>query len=177
MLLTPSNLRRAIAHTARLPMVFAAIALFIMMGLTFFDVILRSAFNNPIQASTELTRILMAAVVFSTFPAVSTKGEHIVVDLLDGLFSPTAARIRDGLIHLTFGGLLFFPASRIMVLAERSREFGNATEYLNLPQFFVAYFIFGSIVITAFAMLIQGILITFNIGQSTETTSSENTTC
>lgn len=177
MLPIPTKFWRAMNILARLPMVFAAVALFFMMGLTFFDVVLRSAFNNPIQASTELTRILMAAIVFSSLPMVSAKGDHIVVDLLDSFFSPTAAIIRDGIIYVVFGGLLFFPANRVMVLAERAREFGNATEYLNLPQFFVAYFIFGSIVVTALAMLLHGILLLFNIGPNTKGPSTENYPC
>ncbi len=177
MLPNSPKFRRASDRLARLPMVFAAVALFVMMWLTFLDVILRSAFNNPIEASTELTRILMAAIVFSSLPVVSARGDHIVVDLLDGLFSPTAARIRDGLIYLIFGGLLFWPASRVLVLAERSREFGNATEYLHLPQFYVSYFIFVSIVATAIAMLLHGILLLLNVGQNSGDVSSKDNIC
>ena len=43
----------------------------VMMIMTFFDVVLRSTVNTPIEAATELTRILMAIVVFSALPVVS----------------------------------------------------------------------------------------------------------
>ena len=45
-----------------------------MMIMTFFDVVLRSTINTPIEAATELTRILMAVVVFSALPVVSGRG-------------------------------------------------------------------------------------------------------
>ncbi len=177
MVTNTTKIRRAGERLARLPMFFATLALFLMMWLTFFDVLLRSAFSNPIEASTELTRILMAAIVFSSLPVVSTKGDHIVVDLLDSLFSPSAARIRDGLIYLIFGGLLFWPASRVLVLAERAREFGNATEYLHLPQFYVSYFIFFSIVATAIGMLVHGVLLFLNLTQNPRNTSAKDNPC
>ena len=60
------------------PIWLAAFALFLLMVMTFADVILRSAANNPIESATELTRLLMAIIVFSALPLVSWKGDHII---------------------------------------------------------------------------------------------------
>lgn len=169
--------RRATNKLARLPMLFAGLALFIMMWMTFFDVILRSAFNNPIEQTTELTRILMAAIVFSCLPVISARGDHIVVDLLDSFFSSTAGRIRDGFIYMIFGGLLFLPAGRILVLAERSREFGNTTEYIHLPQFLISYFILVSVVVTAISMLLHGLFLLLNVAQNSDEDSLKDNSC
>ena len=61
-------------YVAVLPTWLAASALFILMTMTFADVILRSLFGNPIESATELTRLFMAIIVFSSLPIISWKG-------------------------------------------------------------------------------------------------------
>ena len=46
--------------------ILASLALFFLMAMTFADVVLRSVFNDPIESATELTRLLMAIIVFSS---------------------------------------------------------------------------------------------------------------
>ena len=50
---------------ANAPTHAAAAILFCLMVMTFADVILRSALNNPIESATELTRLFMAIMVFA----------------------------------------------------------------------------------------------------------------
>ena len=144
----------------RLPLALASAALFALMCMTFADVILRSAFNAPIEAATELTRLLMAMIVFSALPLISFQGHHISVDLLDPLFARfRLERIRDGLMSLACGGLLYFPARRIADLAERARSYGDKTEYLNIPTFYIGWFIAVSSFITAAVLVLRGVMI------------------
>ncbi|WP_209597445.1 TRAP transporter small permease subunit [Ruegeria sp. HKCCSP351] len=141
------------------PTLLACSALFILMVMTFFDVILRSVFNAPIEAATELTRILMAVLVFSVLPMISAGKGQIAVDLTDGLFSRLRlSRVRDAIVYLFSGIMLFWPIQRVWVLAERARDYGDVTEYLSIPVFYVGWFISGFIAITAVAMIITGIL-------------------
>lgn len=126
---------------ARMPIWLAALALFALMCMTFLDVLLRSVANNPIESATELTRLFMAVVVFASLPAVTWSGKHIVVDLMDPLFPPRAARARDIAIDFACGAVLLWPAKRVWDLAERARDFGDVTEYLGLPQHFAGWFI------------------------------------
>ena len=142
---------------AFVPSVLAALALFALMIMTFFDVILRSTINNPIESATEMTRLFMAIVVFSSLPVISWRGEHIVVDLLDPLFGASMARVRDAIINVICGVVLFWPAMRVWQLAGRAREYGDVTEYLNIPQFYIAYFIALSTFVTAAALLARGL--------------------
>ena len=65
-------------------MAVAAASLFFLMAMTFFDVLLRSALNDPIEAAPELTRMSVAIIVFASLPVLSARGGHISVDLLDG---------------------------------------------------------------------------------------------
>ena len=143
-----------------IPIVTAAAALFLLMVMTFSDVMLRSMANAPIEQATELTRIFMAIIVFSVMPIVSTNGEHIAVDLTDGLFDRFGlTRLRDGCLFLICGALLFWPMQRVWILAERARDFGDVTEYLSIPQFLVGWFIAGSLAITMIAMICVGLAI------------------
>ncbi len=150
-------LEKAGRWLAFLPSVVAAMALFALMVMTFFDVILRSVFNDPVESATEMTRLFMAITVFSSLPVISWRGEHIVVDLLDPFFGPSLARVRDAMVNLVCGIVLFWPALRVWQLAGRARTYGDVTEYLNIPQFYIAYFIAVATFLTALALLTRGI--------------------
>ncbi|NOD34514.1 MULTISPECIES: TRAP transporter small permease [unclassified Ruegeria] len=144
------------------PTLLACVALFILMVMTFFDVILRSVFNAPIEAATELTRILMAILVFSVLPIISAGRGQIAVDLTDGIFARLRlSRVRDAIVYLVSGIMLIWPIQRVWVLAERARDYGDVTEYLSIPVFYVGWFIAAFTAITAIAMIITGILYIF----------------
>ena len=129
------------------------------MVMTFCDVVLRSVFNAPIEAATELTRILMAILVFAVLPVMSARGDHIAVDLTDGLFARyRLSRLRDGIVYLFSGIMLYWPIQRVWILAERARDYGDVTEYLSIPQFYVGWFITVFTALAAIAMIVVGLL-------------------
>ena len=140
----------------------ASVAIFALMVLTFCDVVLRSAFNAPIEAATELTRITMAIVVFSALPIVSARDEHITVDLADPIFRRfRLERLRDGLVALACGIMLIWPALRASDLAARDKSYGDVTEYLSLPTYVFEYFIAIMSLVTAVVLILRGLLIWF----------------
>ncbi len=142
---------------AMLPTWLAASTLFLLMAMTFADVILRSVINDPIESATELTRFFMAIIVFSALPMVSWKSGHIIVDLMDPLFGRRASRLRDIMIDLFCGVVLFWPAKRVWDLAERARDFGDVTEYLGFPQFVIGWFIAAFTFLTAVIFVARGL--------------------
>ncbi len=144
-------------YVAVLPTWIAAGCLFTMMGMTFLDVILRSAFDNPLEYATELTRIFMAIIVFASLPLVSWKEQHIIVDLMDPLFSRRMARVRDVLIDLICGAALLWPAKSVFDLAERSRNRGLVTEYMAFPQHLIGWFIAVFTLVAAVTLLVRGL--------------------
>lgn len=145
------------------PTLLACVALFILMVMTFFDVILRSVFNAPIEAATELTRILMAILVFSVLPMISAGKGQIAVDLTDGLFARLRlSRARDAIVYLASGIMLIWPIQRVWILAERARDYGDVTEYLSIPVFYIGWFIAASTAITALSMIVTGLLYIFS---------------
>ena len=149
---------RIAAIIANAPTHVAAAILFCLMVMTFADVILRSALNNPIESATELTRLFMAIMVFAALPMVTWRGEHIVVDLMDPLFSRRMAWLRDIVIDLACGIAILFPAKRVFDLAERARDYGDRTEYLGMPQHYTGWFIATFATITALVFLARGVL-------------------
>ena len=155
-------------HFARIlstvPTAVAVVTLFAMMAMTFVDVMLRSSANMPIEAATELTQIMMAVIVFSVLPVISAQNGHIAVDLMDGMFSPRVARWRDVAISLVCGGMLWWPAERVVVLAERARSYGDVTEYLGIPQFYIAWFIAILTYATMAALLSRVVVLIFAPG-------------
>lgn len=141
------------------PIWLACAALFALMVMTFSDVVLRSSFDAPIEAGTELTRILVAVMVFAVMPHISVNGGHIAVDLTDGIFDRLRlTRLRDGLILILSGVMLSWPVAQVWTLAERTRGYGDVTEYLGLPQYYTMWFIASGITLAALAMVIAGVL-------------------
>ncbi|SEO05071.1 Tripartite ATP-independent transporter, DctQ component [Salinihabitans flavidus] len=142
-----------------LPVVLASVALFTLMIMTFADVLLRSALNAPIEQATELTRIFMVIIVFGVMPVMTARGDHISVDLTDGIFYRLRLNnVRDGLVYIVCGVMMFWPVQRVWVLAERWRSYGDVTEYLAFPQFYVGWFIAAFTALTAIVMLVIGLL-------------------
>lgn len=139
------------------PSWLAALALMIMMGMTFLDVVLRSTINDPIEWATELTRIFMVIIVFCSLPVVSWRSTHIIVDLMDPLFSSRVARIRDIVIDIVCGVALFWPAQKVWQFGDRFRGYGEVTEYMHWPQHLTAYFIAIFTFITAATLLLRGL--------------------
>ena len=157
-----SFLSKATGWIRALLVTVASLALFVLMTLMFSDVVLRSLFNTPIEAATELTRILMAIVVFSVLPVVSTSQGQIVVDLLDGLYTrPGLVRVRDVVVSLVCGLALIEPTHRIWILAGRARSYGETTEYLNIPTFVLGAFIGISVAVTAAALVLHALSLVF----------------
>lgn len=143
-----------------LPVALASGALLLLMLLTFADVMLRSTINAPIQFAADLTRLLMAVVVFSAMPLLSYQGNQISVDLLDGIFARLRIRrLVDIAVTLFCGIMLFWPASRVYDLAERSKSYGDRMEYLKMPVHYVETFIALMTLITALALLWRGVML------------------
>lgn len=151
------TLRKAVAALVDLPTHLSALALFALMLLTFADVMLRSVFNAPIEVAADLTRLLMAATVFSVMPALCWQGKQIAVDLLDGVAERAGlVRWRNAAVDLLCGAALIWPVQRIGVLAERARSYGDEMEYLGLPLHITGWFICALTALTAATLLLRG---------------------
>ncbi|EEW06089.1 TRAP transporter small permease [Vibrio mimicus] len=119
----------------------AALSLFLMMVVTFIDVMSRNILNAPILGATEMIEVLLAIMVFMAFPLVSWQEENICVDLLDNYFPNRWIGLRQIIINLICACSLILVAITNWKLAERSLEYEEVTEILELPLGYVTYLI------------------------------------
>lgn len=119
----------------------AALSLFLMMVVTFIDVMSRNILNAPILGATEMIEVLLAIMVFMAFPLVSWQEENICVDLLDNYFPNKWIGLRQIIINLICACSLILVALTNWKLAERSLEYEEVTEILELPLGYVTYLI------------------------------------
>ncbi|ENM5932512.1 TRAP transporter small permease [Vibrio mimicus] len=119
----------------------AALSLFLMMIVTFIDVMSRNILNAPILGATEMIEVLLAIMVFMAFPLVSWQEENICVDLLDNYFPNKWIGLRQIIINLICACSLILVALTNWKLAERSLEYEEVTEILELPLGYVTYLI------------------------------------
>ena len=124
-----------------MPLYAAALVLLMILLLTVVDVFGRYVLNMPVNGKTELTRLMMATMIALALPVVSARGQHITVDLFDGLFGPRGARIRDIAINALCGASSLVLAWWVTFRAERLMNWGYVSDFLHLPLYPVAYFV------------------------------------
>ena len=79
---------------------FSAIFLFLMMALTFSDVVGRYFFNSPISGATEIISFLLGLTIFSAFPLITRNRSHIRVMAKSGVLTPESSGDQIDLRHL-----------------------------------------------------------------------------
>ncbi|RZL87753.1 MAG: TRAP transporter small permease [Variovorax sp.] len=111
----------------------AAVLLFCLMLLTFVDVAGRNLFNRPLTGASELTEILLALVIFLMLPQVARRNEHIVIDLIDQICSPTVRRVLDVFACVLAFIMFSLIAWQSWILANRAIGYGDSTAALGIP--------------------------------------------
>ena len=111
----------------------AAIALFLMMLLTFADVVGRKVLNSSIAGSVELTELCMLGTIFIAMPLVSLAGEHVVFDLLDPMLPAPLRRWQRVISNAFCAVLVLGGAWLIHGRAARVFEDGDTTAQLQIP--------------------------------------------
>lgn len=111
----------------------AAVLLFGLMLLTFVDVAGRNLFNKPLTGASELTEILLALVIFLMLPQVARRNEHIVIDLIDQICSPTVRKVLDAFACVLASIMFGLIAWQCWILANRAIGYGDSTAALQIP--------------------------------------------
>src|SRR5210317_780568 len=91
--------RTILAKSIRALENFSSVMIFIMMILTFADVIGRYILAAPIFGASEMISALLALAIFSGLAVTNARDEHIVVELIDGPIRRLAPRFYDFVIH------------------------------------------------------------------------------
>lgn len=130
----------------------AALALFAIMALTFFDVGGRKLLSNSITGSLELTELLMVVVIFAALPLVSLRGEHVVFDSLDHYLPEVIRKAQRAIMQVLCGVALLGLAWLMWQTGGQYLETGETTAQLKILK---APFIYGMAVMCAVAGLIH----------------------
>lgn len=111
-----------------------------LMAMTVVDVIGRYVFNAPLRGATELTELLLAAIIFLGLIGVSLRGGHVTVDLLTNRMPGKWQPWRLAATGLFSAAVLVVVAWRIWVYADQIGGYGGSTTNLGIPIAPLGYF-------------------------------------
>lgn len=120
----------------RWPAIFAILA---MMMVTVVDVFARSFLGEPLKGSIELTQLLLGLMVFAAFPIVVWRQQHICVDLFDNFIPSWFVAWRQFIINAAAVLAMILLAKQFGKLAARAISYGDVTEFLRIPKFYLLY--------------------------------------
>ncbi|MGE0736324.1 MAG: TRAP transporter small permease [Alphaproteobacteria bacterium] len=70
----------------------ASVILFVIMVLSFFDVIGRELLSQPIYGAYEMTEFLMGLLIFTALPVLCAREGHVTIDLFDSVIPKSWVR-------------------------------------------------------------------------------------
>ncbi len=116
----------------------SCVVIFIMMVLTFVDVIGRYVFHKPVFGGTEIIGALLALTIFSGLGVINARDDHITVELFEGSFqrllSPVVYEIVVQVFSVAAMALL---AAVLFEHAWEARHIGKLTTVLEMPVYYV----------------------------------------
>lgn len=136
---------------------FAGVALLGMLALTVADIAGRSALNNPVPGTVEVTSVLLVVVVFFAVSHSEDMGDHITIDLIYERVGDRTKLVMDILadvVTIVVMGLLAF---QLYHFGLRNLDSGAETPVLDWPIWpfvFVASFGAGLYTISTVMRLI-----------------------
>ena len=129
--LAPAPLPRGRARRA-LALLCAGLLL-AMMALTVADVAGRYLLARPVTGATELTELLLVAVIFTGLPAVALDDGHVTVDLVTARLPDRIQPWRRAALSLVTACVLAVVAWRLWLHADQIAGYGAVTNALRLP--------------------------------------------
>ncbi|WP_082781129.1 TRAP transporter small permease [Martelella sp. AD-3] len=117
----------------------SAVFLCVMMVLTVIDVVGRYIFNAPLAGATEMTELLLSAVIFIGLPAATLDRDHVTVDFLTDRLNGGIERIRVPAIALLSAAIMAVVAWRLWLMGDQIAGYGGVTVSLHLPVAPLAY--------------------------------------
>lgn len=132
----------------------SSVVLFIMMVLTFVDVIGRYVFHKPIFGGTEIISALLALTIFAGLGVINARDDHIVVELFEDRFQRLLSPLIYEIVIQVFS--VFAMTLVAAVLIEHALEaykVDKLTEVLEMP----VYYITGTVAIFAVVSVLSQI--------------------
>ncbi len=124
-----------------------------MIGLTCVDVVARYLFDSPVNGAYELTQLLLASLIFLALPLTTAAGEHIEVELLDGLKSRAFKYLGAVCAGVATVSVFAIVAVELSEHAEKLQRREQVTDSLEIPLYLIGWLGTASFAISAVAAL------------------------
>jgi TRAP-type C4-dicarboxylate transport system permease small subunit len=126
----------------------ASIILFLMMLLTFVDVVARYLFNFPLRGGFEITELMLLVLIFAGLPLVSHADEHVTMDFIDRLLPEGGRRFVVRAVHAVCAAVMFFLTWQVWIKAGKIAAYGDTTDVLKITVGPFVYFMAAMILLT-----------------------------
>ena len=135
--------------------VAASVILFVLMLVTFADVVARYLFNFPLRGAFEITELMLLVLIFAGLPLVSRADEHVTMDFIDHMLPEPVLRALERVVHALCAGVLFFLAWLIWLKAGKIAAYGDTTDVLRIAVAPFVYFMTAMIALTGVVHLFK----------------------
>jgi TRAP-type C4-dicarboxylate transport system permease small subunit len=133
----------------------ASILLFLMMALTFADVVARYLLNRPIRGGFEITELTLLVLIFAGLPLVSNADEHVTMDFIDRMLPPRARVAWVRVMHAVCAAIMFFLTWQVWIKATRIASYSDTTDVLRITIAPFVYFMALMIALTGLVHLFK----------------------
>ena len=127
----------------------ASAILFLMMLLTFVDVVARYLFNFPLRGGFEITELMLLVLIFAGLPLVSHSDEHVTMDFIDRMVPDGARLLVVRVVHVVCAAVMFFLTWQVWIKAGKIAAYGDTTDVLKITVGPFVYFMAAMILLTA----------------------------
>lgn len=117
-----------------------AAILFVLMAITFLDVVGRDFFASPLPGTYDIVSYLLALMVFASAPGIAARRGHIIVDVLDRFTPAPIARLRNIAIELFLAAMMALFSWRLVLYAIDAYTYDQVSTDIYLPMWPVAAF-------------------------------------
>jgi TRAP-type C4-dicarboxylate transport system permease small subunit len=131
----------------------ASVILFLMMLLTFVDVVARYLFNFPLRGGFEITELMLLVLIFAGLPLVSHADEHVTMDFIDRMLPEAGRRFLVRLVHAVCASVMFFLTWQVWIKAGKIAGYGDTTDVLKITVGPFVYFMAAMILLTGLVHL------------------------
>lgn len=150
-------IQRAAKFAATLAAWIAGTVLVALMTGTVADVLGRYLFNKPLLGVFDLTHFAVVIIVYLGLAYCTYFGSHATIELLYNLLNTTWARIVDRIINFAGAVILGILSWRAGVDAIQVKQFGQASQLLQLPLYPAYWVVVVGCALTALIMLMHAI--------------------
>ena len=126
----------------------ASVILFVLMIVTFVDVIGRYLFNHPLRGAFEGTELMLLVLIFAGLPLVSHADEHVTMDFIDNMLPAGGRKIAMALSQFVCAATMLGLAWLIWLKAGKIGAYADTTDVLKIPLAPFVYFMAAMIALS-----------------------------